>query len=99
MSHRYQIQVFSNILNHSKKNWLNQHTSVLAWEAEIGNPLLAEAHLPPHSDVVLRLAFLHLLVIVSLLLDQGTKDVLVLVGILIPKRVGVGMAVGGANER
>lgn len=53
---------------------------------------MAEAHLPPDSDVVLRLALLHLLVIVSLLLDKGTKDVLILVGILIPR-----VAVGGVK--
>ena len=64
---------------------LNKRTSILAWKTKIGNSLLAEAHLPPDSDVFLRLTLLHLLVVVSLLLDQWTEDVLVLVGILIPK--------------
>ena len=59
------------------------HTSILSREAEVSNPLLAEAHLPPHGDVVLCLALLHFLVVVSLLLHKRTKDVLVLVGILV----------------
>ena len=29
------------------------HTSILSREAEVSNPFLAEAHLPPDSDVVL----------------------------------------------
>ena len=62
-----------------------QRTSILAWKTEVGYSLLAETHLPPDRDVVLRLTLLHLLIVVSLLLDQGTKDVLVLVCILIPK--------------
>lgn len=59
------------------------HTSILPREAEVSNPLLTEAHLPPDSDVVLCLALLHFLVVVSLLLHKRTKDVLVLVGILV----------------
>ena len=66
-------------------NIQQSHTSLPAWKTEIGNSLLAEAHLPPDSDVFQRLTLLHLLVVVSLLLDQWTKDVLVLVRILIPK--------------
>ena len=59
------------------------HTSILPGEAEVSNPLLAEAHLPPDGDVILCLALLHFLVVVSLLLHKRTKDVLVLVGILV----------------
>ena len=77
---------------------LNRHTSILAGKTEIGNSLLAEAHLPPDGDVFLRLTLLHLLVVVSLLLDQWTKDVLVLVGIFIPEW-GIGVLVGGAHRR
>ena len=59
------------------------HTSVLPWEVEVGHPLLVQANVPPHHNVFLGLRLLHPLVIVCLQLNQGTKDVLVLVSILI----------------
>ena len=58
-------------------------TSVLLGELEVGHPLLAEGHVPPHLDVLLGLALLQSLVVVRLQLDQRAEYVLVLVGILV----------------
>ena len=58
-------------------------TSVLSRELEVGHPLLAEGHVPPHLDVLLGLTLLQSLVVVRLQLDQRAEYVLVLVGILI----------------
>lgn len=52
-------------------------------KVEVGNALLIETHVPADQDVVLGLRLLQLLVIVRLQLDQGAKDVLVLVRILV----------------
>ena len=51
---------------------------------EVGDALLVQAEVPAHRHVVLGLRLLQLLVIVCLQLDQGAKDVLVLVGIIVP---------------
>ena len=58
-------------------------TSVLLRELEVGHPLLAEGHVPPHLDVLLGLALLQSLVVVCLQLDQRAEYVLILVGILV----------------
>lgn len=46
--------------------------------------LLVETNVPPDDDVVLRLRLLDLLVVVGLNLDERSKDVLVLVRVLVP---------------
>ena len=70
-------------------------TSVLLRELEVGHPLLAEGHIPPHLDVLLGLALLQSLVVVRLQLDQRAKYVLVLVGILV---AGGGRGEGRGRE-
>ena len=50
-------------------------TSVLSRELEVGHPLLAEGHVPPHLDVLLGLALLQSLVVAHLQLDQWAKYV------------------------
>ena len=59
-------------------------TSIFAREIEEGQSLLVETHLPADVNVTLHLTLFQLLVIVCFKLHQRTKDVLVLVGILIP---------------
>lgn len=61
------------------------HTSIPPREIEVGYPLLVEANVPTHLYTSMGLALLQLLVIVSFKLDQRPKDVLILVGILIPR--------------
>ena len=70
-------------------------TSVLSRELEVGHPLLAEGHVPPHLDVLLGLALLQSLVVVRLQLDQRAEYVLVLVGILVAGEGGRGREEGG----
>ena len=71
-------------------------TSVLSRELEVGHPLLAEGHVPPHLDVLLGLALLQSLVVVCLQLDQRAEYVLVLVSILV---AGGGREGGGEGWR
>ncbi|KAF6763799.1 hypothetical protein DFP72DRAFT_483599 [Ephemerocybe angulata] len=55
--------------------------------------LLVKAQVPPDSDVGLGLAFLQTLVVVRFYLDQGAKDVLVLVSVFIAGQDGLGFVV------
>ena len=73
-------------------------TSVLSRELEVGHPLLAEGHVPPHLDVLLGLALLQSLVVVRLQLDQRAEYVLVLVGILVAEGGGGGERGEGGRE-
>lgn len=57
--------------------------------AKPGNALLVETDVPANDDVVLRLRLLDLLVVVSFNLDERAKDVLVLVGVLVPEEGGL----------
>ena len=59
-------------------------TFVSPWEVEVCDPLLVEANVPPDHNVALCLRLVQSLVIVSLQLHKGAKDVLVAVGILVP---------------
>ena len=74
-------------------------TSVLSRELEVGHPLLAEGHVPPHLDVLLGLALLQSLVVVRLQLDQWAEYVLVLVGILVAGGRGGGEGRGREGGR
>lgn len=53
------------------------------WEVEESNPFFIESNIPTHHNVVLGLGFLQLLVIICLQFHQGSKNVLVLVSIVI----------------
>lgn len=53
-------------------------------EVEPGDPLLVQAEVPADGDVGLCLALFETLVVVSLDLDEGAEDVLILVCILVP---------------
>lgn len=68
-------------------------TCVFDGEKEVGDPLLVQSHVPADHNILLGLGLLHLLVIISLQLDEGPKDVLVLVGILIPQEHRVGILI------
>eukprot|EP01136_Pigoraptor_vietnamica_P001187 Opistho-1_new@27494 len=57
--------------------------AVLTGKVEVRDALLVEAHVPAHYNARLRLRLLHRLVVVRLELHKRTKDVLVLVGVLI----------------
>ena len=52
--------------------------------AKPGDTLLVQADVPADDDVVLRLRLLNLFVVVGLDLDERAKNVLVLVGVLVP---------------
>lgn len=62
-------------------------TSVSLGQREVGTDLLVQANVPAHFYLVLGLGFLQLLVIISLQLHQGAKDVLVLEAVLVPDRM------------
>ena len=59
-------------------------TIVCLGQIKVSDPLLVEAEVPAHHDVVLGLGLLQLAIIVCLQLDKGTEDALVLVRIIIP---------------
>lgn len=48
--------------------------------------LVVQGHVPAHDQVILRLGFLKFSVVIGLNLDQGAKDILVLVGVVVSKQ-------------
>lgn len=59
------------------------HVTISFSECEVCNSLLVEAHIPAHLNAFLSLGLLEPLVIVGFKLHQWTKNVLVLITILI----------------
>mmetsp|Transcript_7910 Transcript_7910/g.23809 ORF Transcript_7910/g.23809 Transcript_7910/m.23809 type:complete len:839 (+) Transcript_7910:1217-3733(+) len=59
------------------------HLALVLGEHEVGDTLLVEPHVPVHHQVLLAVLLLHHLVVVRLVLDQGTENVLVLIGVLV----------------
>jgi hypothetical protein len=57
------------------------------------NALLIQAYIPAHSDIRLGLAFFQTLVVVGFDLDEGSKNVLILVCILVAKEDWLGFII------
>jgi hypothetical protein len=53
------------------------------WQVEPGDALLVQSHVPANDERLLGLRLLQTLVVVSFDLDEGSKDILVLVRILV----------------
>ena len=51
---------------------------------KVGDALLVESEVPTHNNVVLSLRLFQLFVIVCLEFHQRTKDILVLISIIVP---------------
>jgi hypothetical protein len=62
-----------------------QFPTLQLWHAEPGESPLVQTHVPSDRDLAFRLRFLHLLVVIRLDLDKGSKDVLILIGVFVPK--------------
>jgi hypothetical protein len=62
----------------------NQPHIILFREQKDSQPFLIRAPVPLDLDVILSLLLLKLLIIVGFQLDQGLKDVLVLLRVLVP---------------
>ena len=67
--------------------WHETHFLVGFWQSEIGQPLLVEAKIPADFDVSLSLRFFELPIVIGLHFDQGTKNVLVLVSVLVSVQI------------
>lgn len=58
---------------------------------EIGEPFAFEAHVPSEVDLTLSLAFLELLVILRLQVDEGTEDLIVMLSVSVLQQEFLGL--------
>ena len=53
------------------------------WKVEPSYTLLIQTHIPANDQTIRRLRFLELFIVIGFNLDQGTKDILVVISIFI----------------